>query len=135
MKIEGLLRATTEWARADSRVTGLVLVGSHARGAATVDSDVDLVLLCRSPQDLICDTAWVGVFGSVVSTRHEDYGRLTSVRVRYADGQEVEFGVTDAEWASVPLESGTLRVLTGGARLLYDGTGFLAQALGSLPDT
>jgi len=135
VRVESLLRSATQWAESDSRVVGLLLVGSHARGAARENSDVDLVLLSRAPQDLIRDRSWVGAFGAVASVSQEDYGRLTSVRVHYADGSEVEFGVTDTEWASLPLDSGTRHVLIGGARLLYDGTGHLGQALDSLQGT
>jgi hypothetical protein len=129
MGIDDLVSAVTDWARADGRVSGLVLVGSHARGAAEPDSDVDLVLLSVTPEDLLSDTAWVRSFGQVVSVRREQYGRVTSLRATYSDGAEVEFGVTDLGWASVPLDPGTQRVLADGAVALYDGGGLLAGLL------
>ena len=134
MSIESFLRTITRWAEADSRIAGLILVGSHANGAARQDSDVDLILLCRTPEDLISDTSWIEVFGAVLCARQEDYGRVTSVRVQYGDGLEVEFGITDPEWASCPLDPGTRHVLIGGTRLLYDSTGFIRRALGSLSE-
>jgi predicted nucleotidyltransferase len=44
------------WAARQAGVSGVALVGSHARGAARADSDVDLVLLCEAPDDLVRDT-------------------------------------------------------------------------------
>lgn len=134
MEIRGLLQAVAEWAGADSRVSGLVLVGSHARGTARSDSDVDLVLLSSVPQELLCDASWAASFGGVTSTKHEDYGRLTSIRVQYAEGPEVEFGIADVRWASLPLDPGTRRVLANGARPLYDDAGLLERALGALSE-
>jgi predicted nucleotidyltransferase len=118
MSIESFLEAVVDWAKTDARVTGLVLVGSHARGTARPDSDIDLVITSDVPQELLSDTSWTESFGAVISLQYEDYGRVTSLRVRYANGPEVEFGVTAADWPRLPLDPGTRSVLTNGARVL-----------------
>jgi predicted nucleotidyltransferase len=132
MEIEDLLDAVTQWARTDSRVLGLALVGSHARNEAGPDSDVDLVVLSDVSHELLSYTSWAEAFGIVTSVKHEEYGRVTSVRVRYAWGFEVEFGIAPVDWASVPVDPGTRRVMTDGARVLYDCGGHLARALEAL---
>jgi hypothetical protein len=45
---------------------------------------------------------------------------VTSLRVWYADGLEVEFGIADRDWASAPLDAGTRRVLEEGLVVLFD---------------
>jgi hypothetical protein len=50
----------------------------------------------------------------------EDWGRVTSLRVWYADGLEVEFGIADRSWASAPLDVGTRRVIEDGLVVLFD---------------
>uniref|UniRef100_J1RVU5 Uncharacterized protein n=1 Tax=Streptomyces auratus AGR0001 TaxID=1160718 RepID=J1RVU5_9ACTN len=47
-----------------------------------------------------------------------------------ASGLEVEMGIGSATWAKTdPVDPGTRRVVTGGARLLHDPTGILADLL------
>ena len=50
------------WAAARPDIQALALAGSHARGAARPDSDVDLILLCDEPTRYVQDTTWVGLF-------------------------------------------------------------------------
>ena len=132
MNVENLLDAIASWARDDSRVRGLALVGSYARNDPRPDSDIDLVLLSDAPQELLSDSSWAAFFGEVTARRCEDYGAVKSLRVTYGDGPEVEFGLADVQWASLPLDAGTRRVLKDGAQVLYDDAGLLRQALESL---
>ena len=41
----------------------------------------------------------------------EYYGACTSIRVWYEDGREVEFGIVEPPWISMPLDNGTYRVV------------------------
>lgn len=45
-----LLERITAWFQAREGVATIALVGSHARGAARPDSDIDLVLLVDDPR-------------------------------------------------------------------------------------
>jgi predicted nucleotidyltransferase len=101
MDVGELLDRVTRWAAARSDLIGLALVGSHARGEARPDSDIDLVLLARR----------------------------TSLRVHYEDGLEVEYGLTSSAWATPPIDEGTARVISGGMRILLDREGLLESAL------
>ena len=127
MAPEALLEAITAWAAERDDVLGVALVGSRARGEARPDSDVDLVILCDDPDALVAGD-WFREFGSVRSVAEESYGRLRSLLVRYEDGPEVEFGITGREWARLPLDAGTAKVLAGGVRILHDPVDLLRAA-------
>jgi GNAT superfamily N-acetyltransferase len=114
------------WAADEVDVRALLLVGSFARGEARPDSDVDVVLLSRDPERFREETGWLAVFGEVKSVTREEYGRVTSHRVRYDGGLEVEFAIADAGWASVPLDPGTEAVARGGIAVLWDRDGHAA---------
>ena len=118
---EPFLSALAEWAARESEMLAVAVVGSHARGAARADSDVDLVLLVANPERYFVSADWIKHFGEICSFRDEDWGRLRSRRVYYASGLEVEFGFSDAAWASTdPVDPGTKTVVTGGLLCVYD---------------
>ena len=104
-------------------------MGSHARGTAEPTSDVDLVILSSRPQRYLQAAEWTTTFGQVARQAIEDWGKVTSLRVWYESGDEVEFGITTPEWAAQPLDEGTRRVISGGMRILLDPHGLLAGAI------
>jgi len=65
----------------------VTLVGSHARGTAREDSDVDLVVLTPNPgffrenADLIDTIKWDEIPANPVKWQDEDYGLLASRRL------------------------------------------------------
>jgi len=126
--VDQLLEAVTEWAVGRPDIRGVALVGSHARGTAGPDSDVDLVIVTERPRELVRDTSWTGGFGAVDRNQEEDWGRVTSLRTWYASGLEVEFAVTDEDWARDP-DEGTLRVVRDGCRVLYERRGVFDSLL------
>ncbi len=98
-------------------------MGSHARDYARQDSDIDLVLLCTEYESYLQDLGWTNDFGKPASVCLEDYGKLTSVRVFYEEGPEVEFGLTQLDWLAQPLDAGTVGVLRDGFQIVYDRSG------------
>ncbi|MDQ3982108.1 MAG: nucleotidyltransferase domain-containing protein [Actinomycetota bacterium] len=121
-----LVDAFLEWAKPRADVVGVALVGSHARGSATAGSDIDLLLVTTDPAAYVSHTRWTRELGAVGSISTEEWGAVTSVRVSYVDGPEVEFGVTSPAWTTVdPVDPGTARVVRGGFRILFDPTGSL----------
>ena len=128
-EIQPLLRSFTAWALTDVNLVGAVLVGSHARGTARPDSDVDLVLLAVDPALYIQQPGWTSRFGCVARCQVEDYGPLTSLRVDYENGLEVEFGLAAPSWTAFPLDAGTRRVLADGASLLFEREPLLSRAI------
>jgi len=118
-KVNRFLNEFTEWARAQSDIEAVALVGSYARNAATETSDVDLVVIVHQPDKYLRSTEWIQRFGQVHRQQIEDYGLLISIRVWYTDGREVEYGITDENWVALPLDEGTQKVIADGMRILY----------------
>lgn len=117
------------WASAHGDVQAIALVGSYARGEARDDSDIDLVLLTNQSQRYLEELKWIERFGSVKKYQTEDYGKLTSIRVWYQNGVEVEYGITTPDWAATPLDPGTQEVLRGGMKALFERGNLLSQHL------
>jgi hypothetical protein len=106
----------------------MAMVGSWARDAARMTSDVDLVLLTDVPEQYLADDDWLEAFGAVTVVRRQQWGPyLTEVRIARASGLEIEVGVTATAWANLdPVDPGTRRVVTDGMRILHDPAGILA---------
>ena len=119
-RVAELIEGVRAWAETRPDVLGVALVGSYARQTATAESDVDLVIVCASPPALIDNVGWIRAFGMPQRTAREDWGRVISLRVWYAGGLEVEFGIADRGWASLPLDPGTRRVLEDGCIVIFD---------------
>jgi len=128
-KVVQFLDEFTQWASTQADLLALALVGSHARDAATETSDVDLVLIANDPNRYLENTDWVRRFGMVEKQQVEDYGLLTSLRVWYRDGLEIEYGLTDERWAALPLDEGTRQVMAGGMRVLFERGDILSRHL------
>jgi predicted nucleotidyltransferase len=113
----------------------VALVGSHARGTARADSDIDLIVLTTDPQRFRADTAWLrAIDWNFIAARpaewqDEDYGVLWSRRMWLKPNRdEVEIGFALPSWAEVkPIDPGTQRVITDGCRALHDPEGLLTR--------
>ena len=125
--VSAFLETFSRWARSQPDIEAVALVGSHARDAATEGSDIDLVILTSGVDKYLRDRSWVSVFGESAECHEEDYGRVTSVRVFYESGLEVEYGFTTPDWADAPADEGTVRVVTGGMKVLHDPRGIVAR--------
>ncbi len=128
-QVQILLKEVTKWAESNPDILGVALVGSYARDEARLDSDVDFVLLASAPQDFINKPEWIKEFGLIKSYIVEDWGLVTSLRVYYKNGLEVEYGLTSSEWVREPINEGTRRVIIDGLKILLDKTGLFAQVL------
>ena len=125
--IREFLDSFVEWASAREDVQALALVGSYARDEARDDSDIDFVILTSQPEKYLEDLNWMEHFGQVEKYQTEDYGKLTSVRVWYQNGMEVEYGFTTPDWAAPPLDAGAQRVLRDGMKVLFEQGNLLSQ--------
>ncbi|MFY4720959.1 nucleotidyltransferase domain-containing protein [Streptomyces sp. LaBMicrA B280] len=128
-EVREFLDRLTPWVATREDIVGLLLVGSYARGAARPDSDVDIVLLTSDPASYLTDTAesgstWTdraGELGLGRPVRTRAWGLITERRHTLASGLEVELGIGGPQWARTdPVDPGTRRVVTDGARTLYD---------------
>ena len=113
------------WAAAQPDVVGVALVGSHARGAATPESDVDVMILTTNVGRHFQSEAWASLFGQVESAAVEHWGVVRTLRCFYEGGLELEFNFASPGWADVPVASGTRRVVSDGMQILLDPRGIL----------
>jgi predicted nucleotidyltransferase len=128
-EIEQVVARVADWAAQRQDVVGLLLVGSCARGAAGPDSDIDLVLLTED-ETRYADDRWTAELALGKLTRVQRWGVVTERRFVTPSGLEVEINVGPASWAATdPVDPGTYRVVTDGARPLHDPAGLLAGLL------
>jgi predicted nucleotidyltransferase len=126
-EVYAFLHSLVAWAREQPDLVAVALVGSYARGTAGPRSDVDLVLLLRDPAPYLANTSWVSQFGDPIRMAREDWGKVTSLRVFYADGLEVEYGLTDHSWGSDPRDEGDASVIRAGCAVLYERSNHLSR--------
>jgi hypothetical protein len=127
--VERLLKSVVSWAQSADDVRAVALVGSWARGAARQGSDIDLIVLSRTPDDLVAGTSWIECVDTPnTAVGIQEWGAIRSVRVQYASGLEVEYGIGSLGWAHTsPVDSGTRRVVSDGMVNLYDPDGLVAR--------
>ena len=127
VEVEDVIERVTRWAAHRDDVLGLLLVGSYARDAARPDSDIDLVLLTKEVARY-ADNTWADELNLGELTRIQSWGAITERRFLTDTGLEVEINIGSPDWASVdPVDPGTHRVVTDGARTLHDPEGALAE--------
>ena len=132
-EINGFLEKVRKWAAPQSNIKVILLVGSYARGQAHDESDIDLVMLTDEPEKDLQVPSFAGTFGSIDRIEKEYWGRVTSFRIWYQDGFEVELGITTPDWIfDDPLDAGTLRTITGGAEVVTDKTGKVERIIASV---
>jgi predicted nucleotidyltransferase len=127
MAFDHFLNLVRGWAEAEPKVLAVGLVGSYARGTATPESDLDLVILTTSPATYLDKLEWIRSFGEPSRVETEPWGIVTSVRVWYRDGAEVEFGITDENWGADPSDEGTASVIRDGLRVVFEKGGLLSS--------
>ena len=75
MDANELIEKVAGWSKRDDRVIAAGICGSHARGEARPDSDIDFCILTSDPDSLLEDRSWITGFGSDarVAGAVEDY--------------------------------------------------------------
>jgi hypothetical protein len=120
-----------DWAVSESSVRAVALVGSYARSAERMASDVDITILTDEP-DRLADTGWFTTLRPGARLiRSMEWGPVRERRMRLRSGLHVELDFAPPSWAAVPLDAGTRRVLRDGYRIVYD-TGVLDRAAAAL---
>ena len=118
--LEKFLDELKKYAKNTSHIESIIIVGSYARGTNNDSSDLDIVIITSNKNGMIENQDFVQKFGAVSKQQTEYYGACTSIRVWYKDGKEVEFGIVEPSWISVPLDTGTYRVLSDGYKVVID---------------
>jgi hypothetical protein len=78
------------------------------------------MLLTEQTSRFLADTSWAAQFGGIENQVREEWGAVSTVRVFYKDGPEVEFNFAEPDWLAEPLDPGTRRVLAGAYRVLLN---------------
>jgi predicted nucleotidyltransferase len=108
------------WATKRKDIRAAALVGSYAREELEKDSDVDLVIITETPQKYISNTEWTRVFGKPITKKVEKYGKLTSLRIWYESGLEIEYGFATREWIEKVSENDLKQITNDGLRVLFE---------------
>lgn len=117
---EEFISKLKEYAENTSHIESVLIVGSYARETNKENSDLDIVIITSNKSDMIINQDFTQEFGEVCKQQTEYYGACTSIRVWYSDGKEVEFGIVEPSWVTIPLDTGTYQVLSDGYKLIVD---------------
>ncbi|MGO9763942.1 MAG: aminoglycoside 6-adenylyltransferase [Solirubrobacteraceae bacterium] len=127
-EVEEVVERVLGWAQSRPDVRGVALVGSWARNAGRMDSDVDVVVLTDDLAQYTQSDAWLTAFDVSTVVRRQQWGVVSEVRPQLASGLEVEFGFAPPSWASTePLDPGTRKVVRDGMRVVMDPAGVLTK--------
>lgn len=108
------------WAMKRKDIRAAALVGSYAREELDKDADVDLVIITETPQKYMTDTDWIRVFGKAITKKVEEYEKITSLRIWYESGLEIEFGFTTREWIQTLTKEELKQIKADGLRVLFE---------------
>jgi uncharacterized protein len=141
-RAECIVQAVLRWAIGRNDIRGVAFVGSHARGTARPESDIDLVILAEMPEAFRTDPSWLksidwrAVPTGVSRWEDEDYGAVWSRRIWLVPHFELEISLAPLAWASVsPLDPGTRQVVADGCHILHDPDGVLDRLLRAIRRT
>lgn len=118
--VKKFINKLKEFAINDSHIESIIIVGSYARGTNKETSDLDLCMIVTNKNKMIENSDFTKVFGEIDKKQIEYYGACTSIRVWYKNGLEVEFGIVEPSWVSIPLDNGTYKVLCDGYKVIID---------------
>lgn len=60
------------WSAGEPGIKAIALVGSHARGTARADLDIDIIIICTDPSQYLESTNWLSAFGEIQNAERED---------------------------------------------------------------
>mgnify|MGYP001780637230 CR=1 FL=1 len=118
--VNNFINMLKEFSMNTPHIESVIVVGSYARGTNKETSDLDFCIITTNKNKMIDNPDFVKMFGTFEKMQTEHYGACTSIRVWYKDGLEVEFGIVEPSWISVPLDSGTHKVLSDGYKVIVD---------------
>ncbi len=143
--IDKIFEIVKIWAETRSEILALGLVGSYARGEATIDSDIDLMVITHFPEffrqnrDWMHQINWESINYKILAFNDVQYGvvwsrhiYLTNLSNQFNNIKlEISFGLPT--WASVnPIDSGTFNVVSRGCKILYDSQGILTNLISKI---
>jgi predicted nucleotidyltransferase len=131
----------TAWAREQSSVRAIAMVGSWAREKARPDSDLDLLVLTNDKGAWTSGSEWINAIAISLGfqadkAKLETYGVVKSWRVWLGKQVELELTLGDISWAGVdPIDNGTREVIKDGFRILIDKDNLLTDLRSAVGNT
>ena len=129
------------WAREQSSVRAIAMVGSWAREKARPDSDLDLLVLTNDKGAWTSGSEWINAIAISLGfqadkAKLETYGVVKSWRVWLGEQVELELTLRDISWAGVdPIDKGTREVIKDGFRILIDKDNLLTDLRSAVVNT
>lgn len=128
MELNEILKKISAWVDTKEFIRGAAVVGSHAKGTAKPDSDIDIVLLTKGSQlEHRNNTSWLDEIDlselGFNRDRYEDhdYGDNMARHVFYSPFLEIEFGFVPVEWASSsPVRESTRSIVAPAMIIISD---------------
>jgi hypothetical protein len=124
--VNDLFEPVTQWASTRPDIRDLLVVGSQARGDGGPIPTSILSCFRHSQLNSSRTGDWTRIFGVVERDAIEDWGELTSVRVRI---RTVRQRSSESSASSASTGETTLEVLRGGYRVLLDRDGLFDRCL------
>ncbi|MEM1393277.1 MAG: nucleotidyltransferase domain-containing protein [Cyanobacteria bacterium P01_D01_bin.116] len=144
--INVILEQIKNWAEQRPNILALALVGSYARGEATLESDVDLMIIAsdieffRHDYDWMHQINWESINYKIQKWNDAEYGVVWSRHIYLINSKnhsanklkvEISFGLPT--WASIdPIDSGTFSVVNRGCKIIYDPQRILTKLISKL---
>lgn len=148
--IKEILELIRNWAEERSEILALALVGSYARGEATLESDIDLMVIAsdteffRHNYDWMHQINWESINYKIQKWNDAEYGVVWSRHIYLSNLNndlfnnfnnklkvEISFGLPT--WTSIsPIDSGTFGVVSRGCQIIYDPQGILLNLMSKI---
>lgn len=108
------------WAGEQSHIAGIALVGPCADDENEEAGELTFLLLSDKKSKTIDAILHQFHFEEMEQVSKEDRGSLVTIRISYASGLEVEFGVADEAWLQVPIEQAAGDAFMQGFKVIWE---------------
>lgn len=131
MTYEEIIEGSIIWAKKDSNILALFIVGSRARTNSPADqwSDLDLIVLVNDPNIYIRDMEWVKDIGEprIVFLEKTAVGDENEIRIIFDDGLDVDFALIPVDNLKGKMEAFAF-VAFRGIKVLVDKIGLTSES-------
>lgn len=134
MNYLNFLATLDQWVHANPDIRSAALVGTSVRGFRSSEPDVDIALICTSPEVYRHTHDWLpALFPDVADVDTQTLDDVVSVRFQLEElAVELNFGSGD--WARIPASSTTAAVVRASLTLLTDTQSELATLQAAVAD-
>ncbi|WP_053375902.1 hypothetical protein [Paenibacillus sp. FJAT-27812] len=124
-----LMYEFVKWAGEQSHIAGIALVGPCADDENEEDSNLSFLLISDKKTKTLEAILHQFPFEPIEQATKEEWGLLTSFRIEYASGMEVEYGVAGEEWLRLPLDQEMGDTVMKGFKVIWDREELFVQII------